>query len=270
MADITGYGTITVVLDLESVENCSAMEAEGTVRAELRAGRHEIALLMPADPTKPVTADYEFNWIQGRIGPDIQTGFLCRLPFADGLASEPRSVAMHEMSRIQENARDYKVWEFPLRMGETIYPIRKGEVIRIEGFMKASSPEEALVASSFNRIHIEHPDGTISYYTMLDNNSLQIAEGQVVYPDTPLAKAGALSRESYGVRFALYYYAPNMSKRLRGLAQSVYIDPIFSTTDGNATLSEGKSVTPKTPKSLIKKEKPKGQFWRRLFGRKDK
>ena len=34
---------------------------------------------------------------------------------------------------------------------------------------------------------IEHEDGTLAYYNVLEKNSFMVKVGDIVYPDTPLA-----------------------------------------------------------------------------------
>lgn len=268
-ADIRGHGTVTVIMRLSSVENNQGeVNPDNTLRWELREGKSVVLHLLPADPTRPVTAEYSIDWIQGRINPKTDNSFVYRLPFTDGFTSVPREVASHEMRLMRGNFRDFKVWEFPLREGQTIYPVRKGEVVRIEGFVKTENPGEAMGASFSNNIYIEHPDGVISRYTMLDSNSLLVSEGETVYPDTPLARAGALDLENYGVWLATYYYAPNNSGLHAGSIRTVYFDPVFSTVEGNVHIKAGSNITPHTPKSLINKEKTRKNIFSRLFCRK--
>lgn len=266
-AEITGYGNITVELRFSDVENCTEASNPGERKVVfLNNGRHDFLTLYPEDPARPVEAEFTYTWLQGKLDPKVDAGFIYRLPFEAGLTTVPRALGSSDLGLFRGNFIDFKVWQFPLRKGDAVYPLRAGKVIRTEGFFEPASDEQAMMASGGNRIFIEHPDGTISEYSSLEWNSLEVREGDSVYPDTPLARTGYIDRHDRGVNVGLYYHVTNRSMRQpNAISAQKYIDPLFMTAAGNTRLSDGQSVTAATTKALINKEREQKSFWRRLF-----
>jgi murein DD-endopeptidase MepM/ murein hydrolase activator NlpD len=267
-AEIDGYGTFTLELRFRSVENAT-VEAEKLFTVE---GGGQFFALRPDDAAKPVAADYYYNWLQGELDPAVQADFVYRLPFNAGVSTSPKRLTNVDAGIMRGNFRNFVMWEFPLSKDGTIFAARAGQVVMIEGFHTLSQnadPEEAFYAGLSNAIHVEHADGTIAVYGILDNSSLMVAPGDTVYPDTPLAKAGEVEKESYGLRFHIYYYTANGSEMYPDMfSQKVYMNPMFSTEFGAIRLDDknAATVTAQADRKLIKAEKPKTSFWRRLFG----
>lgn len=267
-AEIKGYGKFSIQLRFESVEN-AAVAAERLFTVE---GNGQFFRLEPEDPAKPVEAKFYYNWLQGEIDPAVQPDFVYRLPFNAGTSTTPQKLSNVEAGVMRGNFVNFTLWEFPLSKDGTIFAARAGQVIMVNGFYPPSpgaDPDYIYHADRNNEIYVQHADGTIAKYSVLDNASPLVAEGEMVYPDTPLAKAGAIEKERYVLHFSLYYYEANQSRMYADLmSQQHYLNPVFSTEFGAVRLDgEGiDRVTAQVDKKLVSKEKPGRSFWRRLFG----
>ncbi len=267
-ADIDGFGTFTIQLKFNSVAN-AAVAAEQLFTV---TGSGQFFTLEPEDASEPVEAEYYYNWLQGELNPAVQPDFIYRLPFNAGISTSPKRLSNYEAGMMRGNFVDFTVWEFPLSKDGTIFATRAGEVIMVNGFyppVEGVTPEEAFYIDRGNSIYVQHTDGTIGVYSVLDNGSLMVAPGDTVYPDTPLAKAGAIESDRYALRFSLYYFATNRSKLHADMfSQTYYLNPVFSTEFGAIRLDEkdADTVTAQVDKKLVAAEKPRKGFWKRLFG----
>jgi hypothetical protein len=268
-AEIDGRGTFTIELQFNHVENAT-VEPKRLFTVE---GNGQFFVLSPIDASKPVEADFYYNWLQGEVDPKVQADFVYRLPFNAGASSTPKRLANYDVGMMRGNFVDFTMWEFPLAQDGTIFAARAGEVIEIEGFYPAAEgAEEDEYADRGCEIYVEHADGTIACYAILENSSLQVALGDPVYPDTPIAKVGEIEEGQYALRFCLYYYATNQSQMNSNMfSQKHYLNPVFSTEFGDIRLGDVQvdAVTAQADKELIKAEKPKRSFWQRLFGGKN-
>ena len=250
-ADVTGLGTFTIEVLFDETSNTtvnkrfiSTMDGSGLV-----------VTLNPDDPGKPVTAEFRYNWIQGDLYAQADDTFVYRIPVANKKATHVMKLSSYEPEISGPVIPGIKIWRFSMDKGDTVYAMRKGEIIKIKGF--GPDADEDPVSSLGNFIYVEHTDGTIAEYSMLAANSLKVAVGDTVYPDTPLALAGASDYDNFGTYIALYHYVMNENELIsRSFAVRRYIDPIFKTSKGDMRLTDGDTVKVKVTKKMLKKESP--------------
>ncbi len=273
-ADIYGCGTFTVELIFGEVENLTVP------KQKLFTITNSGVFLTIAfdDPSKSQhLLHFQYNWLQGAVDPEVNPDYVYRLPFNAGVSTTPNRLTNVDVRMFRGNFVDFAMWEFPLSKDDTIFASRAGQVVMIEGFYtkREGDTQEAFYADMNNAIYIEHADGTTGVYSVLDNSSLMVSLGDMVYPDTPLAKAGASEKGGHAVRFSLSYYVTNRSELYANMfAQKRYLNPVFSTEFGAIRLDDqrkngnkdAETVTAQADKKLIAAEKPKRNFWQRLFG----
>ncbi len=261
-AAVDGFGTFTVRLKTTDIRN-HAGSGEATAIATLRAPGGEIFSLAPQDASRPVEADYSWDWINGRLDATPDAEFVYRLPVAAGKHTTVRALTPAETGMVRDNIAGFRMWEFSTERNEPVFAIRKGTVIYVEGY------DAERKQAGGGTIIVEHADGTQARYDTLRSGSALVAPGETVYPDMPIALAGELPGGGSGVRVGLYRYAANRDTALHPhmMAQKEFIDPLFMTARGNGVLTDGETATAETTKKLLNAESGRRSFWQRIFGR---
>lgn len=118
-----------------------------------------------------------------------------------------------------------------------------------------------------NYLLIEHTDGTLARYSVLQKGSLMVKPGDTVYPDTPLALAGTYNGKFYQLRFQLHTIVPadaeSEVRDVKDVFRRVYLDPLFLTTEGIVKLASERHCTPVVNDDLIHKEMSKREAAKR-------
>lgn len=252
--DIDGYGSFTVQLHITDITNCACGDAL-TMTTSATPGHGSILALAPEDASKPVTADFFYYWLNGRLDAAPDEGFVYRLPLEDGSHTTAHAVSPVEAGMARANIQGFHMWNLEAESGATIYAMRKGIVIY------SNVPTDN---SSSGTMIIEHADGTQARYAHISCAAVQA--GDTVYPDTRIASAGQLPDRGHGVQVAIYRYATNRHTAAHPdmIAQTEFLDPLFLTAEGTQTLTAGEEATVSVSRKLIKAEKK--NFWQRLFG----
>ncbi len=86
---------------------------------------------------------------------------------------------------VRDNIAGFRMWEFSTERNEPVFAIRKGTVIYVEGY------DAERKQAGGGTIIVEHADGTQARYDTLRSDSALVAPGETVYPDMPIALAGA-------------------------------------------------------------------------------
>ena len=112
---------------------------------------------------------------------------------------------------------------------------------------------------------VEHADGTIATYNVLEPGSVCVKLGDTVYPDTPLALVGSFDGTQYRVALTLHYitdriFAKGNAYSYEHAFESVFINPVFATADGNRMLVSQNRYTAVVAPELITKEMTKREM----------
>ncbi len=196
----TGYGTFTVEV--------KATTPNGEYR--------QLCYVTESVQTLELDGDFEitelhWNWLQGKLDSDVDTMFVYRLPYRGCRKAEAHALSSSDLGIYRGNFSNFRVWQFDVKKGAKIYPIREGQIIRI---------------NESSEITIQHSDGSLADYSIL--GSALVKEGQKVTNKTQLGKAGEINGKSM-IRVAVYYYISNKNKILfpNMFSQKIYIDPYF-------------------------------------------
>lgn len=263
-AQKNGPGTRTLFIEFTQLQNAKQSPTFSTV---VRGDK-------PILTIKPVNKnDYpKVNWrswsIQGHHNPKLDSSFVYRLPY--GTAKAP--VAVYEMYNLNQQhfngnpVRGWKAFEFHLERGDTVFACRKGTVVEvIDGHAMLSADQDAGYHSENNRLTIEHEDGTLGYYSVFENQSIRVKEGDAVYPGSMLGKAGAFSEGGqYQIRFHASY--PTVIKNFksevhRSPFEWIYYNPFFATADAGAMqLEHGQKYRAFSSDALVQKEMTKKEI----------
>lgn len=126
------------------------------------------------------------------------------------------------------------MWAFSLTAGDTVYACREGVVC----LLTESKVNNGYRAGE-NYITVCHTDNSFGKYEVFADSSLFVKIGDKIDVGTPIGLAGG-SNYAVGahVRFSAYYCNVRIDsitgQRLRNYYQ--YVDPLFQTSDGKATL----------------------------------
>lgn len=184
--------------------------------------------------------------IRGKLNAELNTNIVYRLPYSiKDSAKMVESTTKVSEGKILFDSTTVKGYRFALSHVDTIFATRKGVIVSI--------------SESQNRRHIlieiEHDDGTIGWYAMLQNNSQMVEEGDLVFPGTPIALAGETKQKEFGMYFMIInpIINPNFNKSLKQVSHISY-SVCFETTKGNIPLEDGKFYQPTCSTDLITAE----------------
>ncbi|HIW97870.1 MAG TPA: M23 family metallopeptidase [Candidatus Tidjanibacter gallistercoris] len=261
-AAVEGYGTFTVRLNVTDIRN-HAGDSTATVTVAVGSEGGELYALAPQDASRPVEADFAWDWINGKLDAVPDLGLVYRLPLAAGRSTVVHSLTPAEAGIMRGNIVGFRMWEFTAEENEPIFAIRGGTVIEVEGYDGESGEPGG------GSIVVEHADGTQARYSSLRSGSARVAPGDTVRPDTPIALAGKLRSGGHGVRIGLYRYAANRNTAQYPsmMSQTEYINPLFMTARGSDLLADGETVKVKTTRKLLNAEAGRKNFRQRLSER---
>lgn len=256
-ADVAKTGTFTVIIQFTRLQNLtgSGIEAirssgSASMGQEYKTsiiGSGRIMTLRPIDPTSPSYYSYNYSYIRGKLNPKVNRDFVYRLPVADG--RKTTTVILPKRDSEENSETQNKTILFQMEAGDTVYAVRKGYVVDME-----------------NSILVEHDDGSLAQYSDIPEESYFVKEGSMVYPDTPLGLAARVGHDNYLVRLSIYYLFNDkdfLGADILGPFKYHYIDPIFSTKEGNVMVEYGKTYTSVVTEEIITKEMSKREVKRR-------
>lgn len=209
----------------------------------------EIFRLMPLDEKQYAWAKFSYRYFQGWISPDkINEKVVYRLPY-----STSKTIKVGGLYNINDryfggsDTENWKSFHNMMEKGDTIYAMRRGVVVEAVDKYGYSQNSDISFSTQSNQILIEHSDGTMARYDVLDHGSFMVNVGDLVNPGDPLALAGSYDSKKYELKYYIFYWKWADSKvpsHQNAKLISSYIDPVFATTEGDVRLAEGKSYTP--------------------------
>lgn len=232
-----------------------------------------ILKITPNDPKKSIDCRYNYSFTSGYEPRNVDSAFVYRLPYSTNRSEPVQINYLYNVSQRYLN-RDRSIhWnslQFKLEKGDTIFAMRKGEVVRIQDSFDPMEREERVsYTSKANSITIEHTDGTICRYDIFEKGSFMVSEGDIVYPGTPLGLCGQQNETQgdYQLKLGVHYpivnpeYDPNDPKSPTFLY--VYYNPVFATDQGNVKLVRQEKYRAVSSKELEQKEMTKKEIKRR-------
>lgn len=229
----TNYGVFSVLLIFTEGTNCDLpISTVCTI-----TGKGVLYTVFPKSPNRGVGFGFNYRYAIGDATKAPEQTFTYRLPV---------SVPVQALFIDKIDNTPKHIWRFPLTKGDTIFAVRKGQVVEIVNQWSQSD-----AAKKQNSVVVQHQDGTMAYYNVLEKGSIMVAQGDIVYPDTPLALAGTMDGSNFELSFYLSYLklADSGDK-----FEYIDIDPMFLTNEGVLQLSDKGQYQPKTTKELIEKE----------------
>ncbi len=259
-------GSYTVFIRFTMLQNIRQAQ---TYRTTVRGDNERLLTLQPEKPDQGWNFNYRYWYIRGYKPSKLDSSFVYRLPYSTG-KSAVRALSLYNLNERHFDDKPSRGWssfEFMLEKGDTVFAMRKGQVVNIVD-QHDPLPEEMSVSyhSESNDITIEHPDGTTGMYRVFERGSMLVKEGDMVYPGTPLGLAGSFSENgNYMIRFHVAYPELNRNYKEGDPANSsvfewVFYNPYFLTTDGVRQLSSGETYRSASSPELVQREMTKREI----------
>ena len=173
-------------------------------------------------------------YFKGSVNSKVNEDYPYILPFNKGDKITPRDLYSIENRYLNEEVPEgWKSYSFTFNEKKEIKAIRKGIVIEIKDTYTPDYSIEASFYSEQNSISIEHIDGTVATYKGFDKNTIQLKEGETVYPQTTLGQLVKYDkRDIYRLYLTLYSYTTKDNISLFNLNSSddygiTYLTPKF-------------------------------------------
>ena len=263
-------GSYTLLLQFSELENTRQSPVYKTV---MRGASQKLLTVAPVQAERPVGCRYAYSYIRGYRSPKLDSAFVYRLPYSTMKGEAVRAISLFNLNQRYfdgQPVRGWSAWEFRLAPGDTVFAMRKGLVVEMhDGEEPADEGIAATYRSRANHVLVEQPDGTLCRYEVLEKGSIAVRPGDVVYPGTPIARAGTYYKGGeHQVRIAVYF--PDENPRFRqgdsknGSAfEWVYYNPRFATTQGEIRLQHGRTYRAVSSPELVQREMTKREIKQR-------
>lgn len=260
-------GSYTVLLVFTERQNTRQTPTFKTV---MRGNTQSLLTVKPIQPEQPVRCAYRYHYIRGYRSPKLDSGFVYRLPYSTARETPVRARSLFNLrERYFDNkpARGWSAWQFLLTEGDTVFAMRKGIVVEVhDGEKPAQAGLQSTYRSKENFVLVEHPDGTLGRYSVLDNGTITVKEGDVVFPGTPIAQAGTYYEGGERqVRVCVYFpdenpaFRANVATNLSAF-EWVYYNPWFATSEGLRQLVDLGTYRAVSSPELVRREMTKKEI----------
>ena len=225
-------GSYLVILEFSNLLNTRAQRRVSKI---LKNNSGSLFLkLKPINDENSIGFQYQTMYFKGSVNSKVNEDYPYILPFNKGDKIIPRDLYSIENRYLNEEVPEgWKSYSFTFNEKKEVKAIRKGIVIEIKGTYTPDYSIEASFYSEQNSISIEHIDGTVATYKGFDKNTIQLKEGDVVYPQTALGQLVKYdNRDMYRLYLTLYSYTTKDNISLFNLNSSddygiTYLTPKF-------------------------------------------
>ena len=225
-------GSYLVILEFSNLSNTRAQRRVSKI---LKNNSGSLFLkLKPINDENSIGFQYRTMYFKGSVNSKVNEDYPYILPFNKGDKITPRDLYSIENRYLNEEVPEgWKSYSFTFNEKKEVKAIRKGIVIEIKGTYTPDYSIEASFYSEQNSISIEHIDGTVATYKGFDKNTIQLKEGETVYPQTTLGQLVKYDkRDIYRLYLTLSSYTTKDNISLFNLNSSddygiTYLTPKF-------------------------------------------
>ena len=225
-------GSYLVILEFSNLSNTRAQRRVSKI---LKNNSGSLFLkLKPINEENSIGFQYRTMYFKGSVNSKVNEDYPYILPFNKGDKITPRDLYSIENRYLNEEVPEgWKSYSFTFNEKKEVKAIRKGIVIEIKDTYTPDYSIEASFYSEQNSISIEHIDGTVATYKGFDKNTIQLKEGETVYPQTTLGQLVKYDkRDIYRLYLTLYSYTTKDNISLFNLNSSddygiTYLTPKF-------------------------------------------
>ncbi len=252
-------GSHLIILDIQQISN--AIPPREFITVSGRSGN--LFTLKPINEKTGINFRFSYSSIRGKYDPKPDFNFVYSLPFRKG-----KEIKVDELSAIEESAgigkpENWKAFMFTTSSrSDSVFVARKGLVVEVMEDKDRDYNLEYSFKQEANYVIIEHRDGTMARYDVLDKNSVVPEVGQTVFPGDFLAMAGTYDKlENKQLRFWVYYLNEldrdvlrNPRRMSDGNVFYSHLNPLFLTAEGTKRLKKGDFATAAIHEELITAE----------------
>ena len=238
-------GSYLVILEFSNLSNTRAQRRVSKI---LKNNSGSFLKLKPTNEENGIGFQYRTMYFKGSVNSKIDENYPYILPFNKGDKITPRELySIENIYLNQEVPKDWKSYSFTFNEKKEVKAIRKGIVIEIEDTYNPDYSIEASYYSDQNSISIEHLDGSVVTYKGFDKNTIQVKEGETVYPQTTLGQLVKFDkRDIYRLYLTLYSYTTKDNISLFSLNSSddygiTYLTPKFYVRNSLEVLKDNNS-----------------------------
>lgn len=229
--------------------------------------------LKPISDKAGIAFRFRYGYLRGKYKPKPDFDFVYTLPFKNG-----KEVKVDEITTVSASAgvsepNNWKAFQFTTSSAsDSVFVARKGMIVEVVENKDPDYNMEYSFKQEANYVIIEHKDGTLARYDVLEKNSVAPEEGDMVYPGDFLGMAGTYDKkENKQLRFRVYYLNKLEDEMLWGSRKmsdgnSFYshLNPVFMTKEGATRLKKGDFTTAMINDELITEEMTKREKRKRL------
>ena len=188
VANNTYYAPVQIVFQILDTRNVAAgTPAGGELVLEPRSVQ-ELLTVLPADPSRPASFNYRFQYLPGDPKARHQPEEPYRLPFALAKAF-PVSQAYPDQLTHTDPASHYAI-DFVMPIGSGVYAARGGVVMEVASQYFRSGTLLERDGPRANVVRILHDDGTFGLYAHLNWGAIRVVPGQRVRQGEYIADSG--------------------------------------------------------------------------------
>ena len=236
-------GSYLVILEFSNLSNTRAQRRVSKI---LKNNSGSLFLkLKPINDENSIGFQYQTMYFKGSVNSKVNEDYPYILPFNKGDKITPRDLYSIENRYLNEEVPEgWKSYSFTFNEKKEVKAIRKGIVIEIKDTYTPDYSIEASFYSEQNSISIEHIDGTVATYKGFDKNTIQLKEGETVYPQTTLGQLVKYDkRDIYRLYLTLYSYTTKDNISLFSLNSSddygiTYLTPKFYVRNSQEILKD--------------------------------
>ena len=225
-------GSYLLILEFSNLSNTRAQRRVSKI---LKNNYGSLFLkLKPINDENSIGFQYRTMYFKGDVNSKVNEDYPYILPFNKGDKITPRDLYSIENRYLNEEVPEgWKSYSFTFNEKKEVKAIRKGIVTEIKDTYTPDYSIEASFYSEQNSISIEHIDGTVATYKGFDKNTIQLKEGETVYPQTTLGQLVKYDkRDIYRLYLTLYSYTTKDNISLFNLNSSddygiTYLTPKF-------------------------------------------
>jgi uncharacterized protein (UPF0297 family) len=171
----------------------------------VNAGRNQLTKLVRDKNAGSRIINYSYNYYAGSAFRKTPVSYIHYiLPITPGKTTKVTKVESLSDLLGQKSDNQLYAQGFNYNLGDTICATRAGIVYNINDQLKQGEGRDTIFTDSRNKIHIQHKDGTLGYYSILSPIKSLVQNGDFVIPGQPIAIFNK-SANKYTMLFSVYY-----------------------------------------------------------------
>jgi hypothetical protein len=206
--------------------------------------------------------NYTFSYIRGVANPYVSADIIYSLPVSSSKYFKVSSLTNLDQKFGGILPQNWVAYQFNGATGDTIFAVRKGEVVEIiDQYDSGSAEGEFVYKKDANSILVQHADGTYARYLVLEKGSVMVKKGDIVFPHSPLALFGTYdSKDNAQLRLMVFYLdVKDFTSRSNSIdaKRSVFYDfinPVFEIGESNNVLFSGQKYRGSCSSKLFMQE----------------